>query len=62
MEEGREEKNSTVRDTEIELERLVGELTAEHLDTVQNFAATINVGMNTSKQIHGAGYSTSLHQ
>ena len=44
MEEGREEKNETVKDTELELERLTGELTAEHLDIVEKFAATIDVG------------------
>ena len=44
MEEERIEKNIIVKDTEIMLERLIGELTAEHLETVQNFAATIDVG------------------
>ena len=44
MEEGREEKNNTVKDTEVELEKLVEELTTEHLETIQNFAATIDVG------------------
>ena len=44
MEEGREEKNETVKDTELELERLTGELTAEHLNIVEKFAATIDVG------------------
>ena len=34
MEEGRKEKNIIVKDTEIEEERLIGELTAEHLETV----------------------------
>ena len=44
MEEDRKEKNIIVKDTEIMLERLIGELTAGHLETVQNFAATIDVG------------------
>ena len=44
MEEGRKEKNKAVEDTEIGLEKLVEELTTEHLDTVQNFAATIDIG------------------
>ena len=33
MEEGREEKNGTVKDTEVDIERLVEKLTTEHLDT-----------------------------
>ena len=44
MEKGREEKNETVKDTELELERLTGELTAEHLNIVEKFAATIDIG------------------
>ena len=44
MEESKEDKNSNVRDTEVEPARLVGELTADHVDTIQNFAETLDVG------------------
>ena len=44
MEEGRKEKNKTVKDTEVGLEKLVENLTTEHLDSVQNFATTIDIG------------------
>ena len=44
MEEGRNEKNKDVEDTEVGLEKLVEEITTEYLDAVQNFATTIHIG------------------
>ena len=44
MEKDRKEKTKTVEDTEVELEKLVEELTTEHLDVVENFASTIDIG------------------
>ena len=44
MEKSRNEKNKAVEDTEVGLEKLVEELTTEHLDAVQNFATTIDIG------------------
>ena len=44
MEKGQNEKKTAVEDTEIGLEKLVEELTIEHLDAVQNIATTIDTG------------------
>ena len=44
MEMGQNEKKTAVEDTEVGLEKLVEELTTEHLDAVQNFATTIDIG------------------
>ena len=41
---GWNEKNKDVEDSEERLEKLIEELTIEHLDAVQNIATTIDAG------------------
>ena len=45
-EQGQNEKETVVEETEVGLEKLVEELTIEHLEAVQNIATSIDTGYN----------------
>ena len=44
VEDGRKEMTDIVKITELKLVKLTGELTAEHLDFIESFAASIDIG------------------